>query len=342
MTDFRSYSELYHHGVKGMHWGIRRYQNPDGTLTMAGRLHYAKEKVLDAVGDTLGKDNKFLNKATNTSGKLRKAYFDMSRSGVKYKDNKYRLSKDPEFKKKQKTLIAKSKRYADSFMKEHGKEPMTYVQNQNALKGAAVGALAASLLPIVGVWMTVPAGYYIGSKVKHSDEFSDILMHYGVKGMKWHKHLKLRGDDDDDDDDKHLLDYFNSDEFQKKQDILQDYFDRGDYQQLATWYKHDKEAKAMIDAVAQPQIEAILNDFKPGAGDAYKNFRKGLKKYRKSKDKSRGTYDEVNGLGPTRYIGRYEDWHPEAKKPERNHGSTSKKLERTKDEKYKLKNKFRR
>lgn len=26
MTDFREYSELYHYGVKGMHWGIRRFQ----------------------------------------------------------------------------------------------------------------------------------------------------------------------------------------------------------------------------------------------------------------------------------------------------------------------------
>lgn len=34
---------MKHHGVKGMHWGIRRYQNPDGSLTAAGeRRHYAK------------------------------------------------------------------------------------------------------------------------------------------------------------------------------------------------------------------------------------------------------------------------------------------------------------
>lgn len=32
--------ELYHHGTKGMRWGIRRYQNKDGSLTPAGKKHY--------------------------------------------------------------------------------------------------------------------------------------------------------------------------------------------------------------------------------------------------------------------------------------------------------------
>ena len=32
--------KLYHHGIKGQKWGVRRYQNEDGSLTAAGRKRY--------------------------------------------------------------------------------------------------------------------------------------------------------------------------------------------------------------------------------------------------------------------------------------------------------------
>ena len=37
---FISQNELYHHGIKGMKWGIRRFQNEDGSLTAAGKKRY--------------------------------------------------------------------------------------------------------------------------------------------------------------------------------------------------------------------------------------------------------------------------------------------------------------
>lgn len=35
--------ELYHHGTKGMKWGVRRYQNKDGSLTPAGKKRYDRD-----------------------------------------------------------------------------------------------------------------------------------------------------------------------------------------------------------------------------------------------------------------------------------------------------------
>ena len=35
-------NELTHHGIMGMKWGVRRYQNPDGSLTEEGRDRYYK------------------------------------------------------------------------------------------------------------------------------------------------------------------------------------------------------------------------------------------------------------------------------------------------------------
>lgn len=36
-------NQLYHHGIKGQRWGVRRYQNPDGSLTPAGKQKQLKE-----------------------------------------------------------------------------------------------------------------------------------------------------------------------------------------------------------------------------------------------------------------------------------------------------------
>ena len=37
-------NELYHWGVKGQKWGVRRYQNKDGSLTKAGQKRYERDQ----------------------------------------------------------------------------------------------------------------------------------------------------------------------------------------------------------------------------------------------------------------------------------------------------------
>ena len=42
---FMSDNELLHYGIKGMRWGIRRYQNPDGSLTPTGKRRLEKADI---------------------------------------------------------------------------------------------------------------------------------------------------------------------------------------------------------------------------------------------------------------------------------------------------------
>lgn len=40
---------LIHHGIKGQKWGVRRYQNSDGSYTNAGKLRYRSTSIVSAI-----------------------------------------------------------------------------------------------------------------------------------------------------------------------------------------------------------------------------------------------------------------------------------------------------
>lgn len=56
---------LVHHGILGMHWGIRRYQNKDGTLTPAGKKHYSLSNEADKSNDVKSMSDAELDRAIN-------------------------------------------------------------------------------------------------------------------------------------------------------------------------------------------------------------------------------------------------------------------------------------
>lgn len=72
--------EPYHYGIKGMKWGVRRYQNKDGSLTPAGKRHVYKtlKKYSNAkdrramLGDAVGRDELITNAARKAVSALEK------------------------------------------------------------------------------------------------------------------------------------------------------------------------------------------------------------------------------------------------------------------------------
>jgi hypothetical protein len=86
-------SELYHHGIKGQKWGVRRYRNSDGSLTLAGQIRYdsmsgkrlhktLKKEIRNKRSELYGKSNRWMT--TDEIGERSK--------GLRDKYNKDRLA----------------------------------------------------------------------------------------------------------------------------------------------------------------------------------------------------------------------------------------------------------
>ena len=81
--------ELYHHGIKGQKWGIRRYQNPDGTLTALGKkrekedIHEDYKKVHDKKSVKYMSDEELQNR--NKRLQMEKQYQNMTKKTNKGK-----------------------------------------------------------------------------------------------------------------------------------------------------------------------------------------------------------------------------------------------------------------
>ena len=73
---------LAHHGILGQKWGVRRYQNEDGSLTSQGKKRYSTKEIIEA--------RKKLGEEKNKLSQLEKRKSDIE-SETEYRDDIYDL-----------------------------------------------------------------------------------------------------------------------------------------------------------------------------------------------------------------------------------------------------------
>ena len=59
-------NELYHYGIKGMKWGVRRFQNKDGSYTPAGKKRRSQEAWSDDAKEAANIKKKSVNQMSNS------------------------------------------------------------------------------------------------------------------------------------------------------------------------------------------------------------------------------------------------------------------------------------
>lgn len=147
MTD----DELYHYGVKGMKWGVRRYQNEDGSLTSLGKK---RDKMLS--------DRKIAKKYSTTSNIVNAEY-----SRREFEDAKTRLKLENQKKKSKRQQDLEKKYLKQGFTKDEAE-----IKAYNRAK-------TETILKVAGGIALASAAAYVA--YKHYDKVTDRVFEKGSK-----------------------------------------------------------------------------------------------------------------------------------------------------------------
>lgn len=117
---------LMHHGVKGMRWGVRRYQNKDGSLTNAGKKHVSNYKTARSLNRKVDQEAR---KLINSDPRLKKdfgndtddpEYLEYVASGYKISTKSLRdsMAKSRDFYSKNSESIKEGRKITKKLLKE--------------------------------------------------------------------------------------------------------------------------------------------------------------------------------------------------------------------------------
>lgn len=122
-------SNISHHGVKGMKWGVRRYQNDDGSLT------------------SLGKRREELQNAKKKGSEIQKRY-----AAREYRNEKTRQRINSAGYKKTKRQLANEKKFQDQGFTKDEAEVMAANRRRGVRIAAAIGTVAVASLVAYGAY----------------------------------------------------------------------------------------------------------------------------------------------------------------------------------------------
>lgn len=88
--------ELYHHGIIGQKWGVRRFQNADGTWTAAGKERYGSGKAKEVGEKVKSGAKKFISAVGGETKKAAKAVGNASKRATKFAVKRFKM-KHPSF-----------------------------------------------------------------------------------------------------------------------------------------------------------------------------------------------------------------------------------------------------
>ncbi len=189
MSTYYYYSDtLYHHGVKGQKWGLRRYQNEDGSLTSEGRQHYGYGEAranMRAAKAQYKADQKAYGKAFNRATGAGQYIRGLTKKGREENERRY-----SELVKTANKASESEAAYKQA--KKEYKNSDEYKARQEKMKKAAIAgaAVVATALAAYGAYKIYSNNKKINDAKKVGEEYygrlkskaSDMTwtaMHYG-------------------------------------------------------------------------------------------------------------------------------------------------------------------